>query len=108
MKWGEQYTQKPVAMSIAEANLILGGPHSSEEAIRSAYAKALREVHPDTAKDEISSAGAQIGRIKLARDILLDGLNQVQETPCKMCGGSGRVGVGFGVPCTACHGKGVQ
>lgn len=105
MRWGEQYSQKPVAMSLAEANQLLAGPHSTEEAIRAGYAAALRAAHSDTGG---SGDGALIARVKTARDVLLAYLNQGQEITCKLCGGSGRViGTGFGAPCPACQGQGI-
>lgn len=110
-KWGEQYQQKPVAMSLAEANGLLNGPHSSEEAIRAAYKRIVRASHPDTAdltQLNAHNQTATIGKLQAARDVLLSYLNQGAETPCKLCGGSGRVGTGFGAPCAACHGTGHQ
>lgn len=114
MKWGEQYQQKPVAMSLAEANAILGGPHSTEEAITTAYRQAARSIHPDTAPEvalgaslEAGTARITISQLQEARRVLLAGLNQGQEITCKLCGGSGRVNVGFGAPCAACKGKGI-
>lgn len=114
MKWAEQYQQKPVAMSLAEANSLLGGPHSTEEVIRAAYKQAVRNLHPDTAPEvplgtslEAGTVSVTIAKLKTARDVLLAGLNQGQEITCKLCGGSGRVAGSFGTPCAVCKGKGI-
>lgn len=93
-------------MNISEANRLLGGPHGSEEQIRAAFTKAVRGAHPDTAEG-YDGTGVEIAQLQAARDTLLAGLNQGQEIPCKMCGGSGRVGTGFGSTCTACRGEGI-
>lgn len=88
-------------MSTAEANRLLGGPHSSEDAITAAFRHAARAGATGV------GAGYEIGQLQEARDVLVNGLNQGQEIACKMCGGSGRVGVGFGTKCTACKGEGI-
>lgn len=95
-------------MALAEANQLLGGPHATEAAIKAAYAKMVRAIHPDTL-DPLSGlpAGVTIGQLQTARDVLLAGLNQGQEITCKLCGGSGRVAGSFGTPCAVCKGKGI-
>lgn len=54
--------------------------------------------------------------MKQARDRLMlavekgahERINQLEESACKMCGGSGRIGSGFGHDCPACKGTGVR
>lgn len=117
MSFNEQYMQKPVLMSDAEANRLLGGPHATPEAVKAAFAERVKALHPDTAKlrqpgtgeAAANRAAYTISELKSAREVLLYGLlNQVQEIACKMCGGSGRVGTGFGAPCASCRGTGHQ
>lgn len=103
-------------MNIDKANQLLGGPHPTEKTIKAAFARGVRALHPDTAKMRQMTEGRMIhatytiGELQEARDLLLaNAFNQVQEIPCKMCGGSGRVvGNGFGAPCAACQGTGHQ
>lgn len=83
---------------------------------------ALLGVDISASNDEIRAAfrtrvkergvGADITDLKDARDksLLPDELDRdVNATPdktCKLCGGTGRLGIGFGRTCNACQGTG--
>jgi len=93
-------------MNVAQAQQILETRVGDDEpTIRAAYRRMLMIHHPDTGTGEVLPA-----QLQAARDVLLkalaEPLNQVQEIACKMCGGSGRVGTGFGAPCASCRGTG--
>lgn len=59
-------------------------------------------------------SGADMDELKQARDRLLlalskgahERLNQINDSTCKACAGSGRIGVGFGQECPTCKGTG--
>jgi DnaJ-class molecular chaperone len=93
-----------MGLTLAEANKLLGGPHSTQEAIRAAWRRAVKGDHPDLSTGD----GHSLIQLSEARDLLLTRLNQGQEIPCKLCGGSGRVQTGFGATCAACKGTGQQ
>lgn len=57
--------------------------------------------------------GVDMDDVKKARDRLRQTLehspqavNHAEKTACKLCGGSGRIGTGFGQSCPSCKGTG--
>lgn len=65
-------------------------------------------------KLKFTDAGFDMDLLKQARDRLMLAIekgahariNQLEESACKTCGGSGRIGVGFGHECPTCKGTG--
>lgn len=88
-------------MTRDEANRLLHRPAPSAAAIRAAFYKAVRAAHPDTGGD-----GSSIAKLKEARDLLMRTAEPDDYFSCKLCGGRGRVGIGFGTPCPVCRGTG--
>jgi len=82
---------------------------SDERVIRRAYAKKMREIHPDTALNcDPAESSALICNLKVCRDILLRATlknRYTQDDFCRACGGSG-FGKGFASRCPACAGTG--
>lgn len=63
-----------------------------------------------------AGTGTDMDLLKQARDRLMlavekgahERINQLEESSCKACGGSGRIGVGFGRECPTCKGTGTN
>lgn len=76
----------------------------NEAFVRRRAAEMLRQAHPDHGGD-----GSQIGKIKLARDVLLRHLEDLAAvTKCSVCDGEGRVKTprGPSKDCPTCGGSG--
>lgn len=75
---------------------------ASNDEVRAAFRAKVKE----------RGVGADITDLKAARDQSLlsneldKGVNAEPDKTCKICNGSGRVGLGFGRPCSACQGTG--
>lgn len=92
----------------SEALAILGlDKRPTEVGLRMAYAKALLAIHPDTAAREENPL--LVKKIMDARDFL-KALTKHGSLACRMCGGRGTVGAGFGGAriCGQCAGTGEQ
>lgn len=77
---------------------------ATPQQIRGYAADMLRDNHPDHGGD-----GSQIGKIKLARDVLLRHLEDLAAvTKCSVCEGEGRVKTPRGPKknCPTCGGSG--
>lgn len=73
-------------MTREEAEKLLGVPPGSRvDAVRAAYADAVKAAHPD------HGGTGNLGPLKTARDVLLE----TATTDCPRCHGSGWVAVGF-------------
>lgn len=65
-------------------------------------------------KAKFAEPGFDMDLLKQARDRLMlaidkgahERINQLNDSSCKICGGSGRIGVGFGRECPTCKGTG--
>lgn len=69
--------------------------------VKSAFVDRARKAHPDAGND-----GADIGKMKEARDVLLADLRAFEEV-CTVCDGKGSVRRGFvSATCRACKGEG--
>lgn len=64
--------------------------------LRVAYARELRDAHPDTGRNPNP---ARIPQLKAARDCLLS-IIEDEKNACKLCGGSGYI---QGLRCSACN-----
>lgn len=76
--------------------------------IRAAFARAVRDAHPDTANDS-QDAAERIASLQEARDLLLSEHDSTlyHNRACKVCSGSGKVRARLGVTaCSACGGTG--
>lgn len=74
---------------------------ANEDAVRGAYARAVKADHPDH-----GGSGHLLAQLKQARDALL---NPQDISPCVLCRGVGKVKGRFGAQvCTACDGTGDQ
>lgn len=67
-------------------------------------------------KLRFADTGFDMDLLKQARDRLMlaiekgahERINQLENSSCKSCGGSGRIGIGFGRECPICNGTGVH
>jgi DnaJ-class molecular chaperone len=93
-----------VKLHAAYLTLGLRAGDADAAAIRRAFALAVAKAHPDQGGD-----GSDIGKIKLARDVLLKHLEDLAAvTKCSVCEGEGRVKTPRGPKrdCPACGGSG--
>lgn len=74
--------------------------------IRAAWAAKVRVTHPDTSPDIAAQAADNIKRYSMARDVLLQHVDDENGT-CKTCKGTGKVRGRVGaVDCHSCSGTG--
>lgn len=103
MAWGD----KARGYDRSTAAALLGvAANASPDDVRAAYRVAVKASHPDTAP--VSAIEPSIDELRRARDLLLEpapDVNEGDESICKSCGGTGRIGVGFGTPCPVCRGN---
>lgn len=93
-------------MTPAKAMTLLGLPSNdlSEQAVKAAFARRVKEVHPDIAS--APSFCTSVSDLKEARDLLLDGMT-LQNSACTLCRGDGKVrGIMGWHKCSACNGTG--
>ena len=100
-------------MTPVRAALILGVPIANilkESEIRTAFIKACRATHPDTADKSVGRVKLELAELKVARDVLLKELNETQQQlDCPTCEGVGRQKTRRGgtIRCSTCAGDGV-
>lgn len=94
-------------MTPAQAIALLGLPDGplTADAVRSAFAKRVKCVHPDSAA-ETATVIVAVSTLKTARDVLLQEITN-QNNACALCCGTGKVRGRIGMQgCSACEGTG--
>lgn len=103
-------TKAPRSEAAAKLLTLEGWPDVTPEQVKAAYKAAVK------ASATAEGPGAGVNKLQDAKAFLLEllpmldkvdaAVNDKTEKVCKMCNGSGRVGLGFGRPCSACQGTG--
>jgi DnaJ-class molecular chaperone len=94
-----------------EAAKVLGfvdGELVTVRSVRAAWARGVRDVHPDLNQTVLpgTEASTRLSELSRARDLLLEELAALNGT-CKMCGGTGKVRGRLGATqCQSCNGTG--
>lgn len=80
---------------------------TSVHSVRAAFARRVKEEHPDLGRELYAgNVGAIMGQLKQARDVLLAEATK-QNSACVLCSGSGKVRGAVGwIRCVACKGTG--
>lgn len=86
-----------VRMSAIRAQKVLAVDKAADaEAVRSAFATAVKNNHPDSGSAQVYS----MAELKEARDLLLENAGAKVAQPCGFCRGTGYQAIGFSrVPC---------
>lgn len=80
----------------------------TEEIVREAFRRRVKESHPDTAAPGATAGHPHVQDLVAARDYLLTNLTTADDFACRQCGGLAMVRVGkMGWrECAACKGSG--
>lgn len=80
------------------------------EAVRSAFAEAVKRTHPDVGTVGDFNAAYALARAKKARDLLIKRFDDTVLPTCPSCAGKGVIqGLSkFGTTCKTCRGTGVN
>lgn len=96
-------------MTPAQATALLGIPDGelTADAVRGAFNRRVKEVHPDGGDPSVYGAAAsEILSLKQARTLLLEQVEN-QNNACALCCGTGKVRGRIGTQgCSACEGTG--
>lgn len=99
-----QYTARQLAPDDLSALGLAELPETEEE-LAAAWTATVKRLH---------GTGADMDRVKQARNRLrliverdtAHRVNPNRDSTCLSCGGSGRIGIGFGRECPSCKGTG--
>lgn len=103
--WGQQFVGHTLEGDLRALGLL--ALPTSEEELAGAWRELVKAKagQPGVDMDDLKKTRDRL-RETLRRGVTPENVNQLTDSACKLCGGSGRLKTGFGAVCPACNGTG--